>query len=249
MGLDGSKILVSKEKIMVAVGDKIEHSQFGWGVVSYVGSFFQGRFESEEFEKIFTLKNLLSVNGWPWTKGKPEIFRVKKKCSKQLQREEYDHLQGKGYPQFEVTEKYENTLFIKDRDTSAYQLLMVYAKAKLEEQLTLEEREPTLVFGKVGFDIWSDQESLTELIQSLTTLGLENAARYVKIGGASHGVKFNLCLPNHPTLAGLDHRLQTNFPHPKYTASRLPDLRTIQIGKRSLCEQFIRDGILPEEIQ
>lgn len=175
------------------------------------------------------------------------VAAKERKSSKQIQTEEYEHLREQGYPRFEVTPEHENTPFIKERDSQAYDLFFTYAKSKIEEELSLDEKEPTLVFGRVGFDIWSDQKSLQTAIGALTSLGIENASRYIKVGGSSHGIKFNLCLPNHPALLGLDLRLQTNFPHPRLAASGLPDLRTVQIGKRSICEQLIRDGILPEE--
>lgn len=172
-----------------------------------------------------------------------------RKTAKQLQTERYEALTASGYPVFSITPAYARRPFVRDRDVAAYRILFDYAKTQLELRLTLEEQEKTAVFGRVGFDVWACPSARAEVVQGLTALGLENADRYVKPTNKQHAVKFNLCLPNHPSLAGLDHRLQTNLPHPHLKASGTPDLSTIQIGKRSLCEQLIRDGILPEEIE
>jgi hypothetical protein len=161
----------------------------------------------------------------------------------------HDDLLKRGYPEFTRHEEYESLVFVlTDDNRPAYTLLWEYAMAHLAE-LAADE-SAAAVIGTPGFDVWADATTTDEAVAWLTSLGVPDATRYVNLASPkSHGVKVNLCLPNAPELANLDHLLQTNTLHARRLVTGQADLRTIQIGKRSLCGQIIRDGILPKEVQ
>lgn len=150
-------------------------------------------------------------------------------------------------PAFTLHPQYEKTKFIlTDSNREAYVRLLEIIKSHIGD-FSEESTQP--VFGKVGFDVWASQDSLAEASEALSQCGVENPTRYIKIGKKSHHIKFNLCLPNSVSLIGLDDALQTNIIHPRRLSNGNDDKRVVQIGKRSLLEQVIRDGILPEEVQ
>jgi hypothetical protein len=161
----------------------------------------------------------------------------------------HDDLLRQGYPEFTRHEEYESVVFVlTDENHAAYTLLWEHTMAHLAE-LAADE-SAAAVIGTPGFDIWADATTTDEAVAWLTSLGVVNAERYVNLASPqSHGIKVNLCLPNDPKLEGLDQHLQTNTLHARRLVTGQADLRTIQIGKRSLCGQIIRDGILPKEVQ
>jgi hypothetical protein len=162
----------------------------------------------------------------------------------------YDDLRLAGFPDFSLTENehYETSVFVlNSTNRSAYETLYAHVIDNLALLAAGESDSP--VFGRLGFDVWASPSTFDDTIIWLESLGVVDAARRIKVGQNSHGVKVNLCLPNSLKLVGLDIALQTNFKHVRACTKGRPDLRTIQIGKRNLLEQFIRDGILPEEIQ
>jgi hypothetical protein len=147
----------------------------------------------------------------------------------------YESLSNSGMPTFEIHEEFIGVEFDIHRNPEAYETIKAYAT---EHEARVEAHAPA---GK-------EEKAIREIMEA-TGFERAEASRCVRLGHdkkenktgkEAHDVKYNLFLPNSPSLNGLDVLLQTNFDHRR--SFGFPNISKFQINKKSLILQLVRDG-------
>jgi hypothetical protein len=150
-------------------------------------------------------------------------------------RSRYEALLTSGLPEFVIHGDFIGLDYDPERNPEAHQRLRDYI-GRLEERPIVECHAPP---NKI-------EKAIKELVE-VTGLGASDVQSFIHVGSArklAHDVKYNLFLPNHATLVGLDEELRTNFDHRKQTASGVPDISKFQINKKSLILILVKEGIV-----